>query len=82
MGATLYLESAPFRMGSFQQMIYELEALLTLSCTCQGQVLVYKGPLLDTPGELVRVAVAWDDSPLSQGKGALLPWDVQWCDHH
>ena len=41
-------------------------------------MLVYKGPLMDRPGEFVRIAVAWDDTPLTQGLGALLPWDVQW----
>ena len=51
-------------------------------CIGQGQVLVYKGPLMDRPGAFVRIAVAWDDSPLTQGCGALLPWDVQWCVKH
>ena len=51
-------------------------------CTCQGQVLVYTGPLMGRFGQFVRVAVAWDDTPRTQGLGALLPWDVQWCGQH
>ena len=56
--------------------------LLHPSCTCQGQVLVYRGPLMERPGEFVRVAVAWDDMPLTQNLGALLPWEVKWCSRH
>ena len=48
-------------------------------CVCQGQVLVYNGPQMARQGAFVRVAVAWDEAPLTQGRGGLIPFDVQWC---
>ena len=44
-----------------------------------AQVLMYKGPSSDHPGEFIRVAASWGGFVNCQARaGALLPWDVKW----
>ncbi|CAL8469424.1 g8965 [Coccomyxa elongata] len=44
-----------------------------------NEVLMYKGPLRDHPGEFIKIAASWGGFANSKARaGALLPWDVKW----
>lgn len=58
---------------------YEMMSLSPALYMLSAQVLMYKGPLSDYPGEFIKVAASWGGFANSKARaGALLPWDVKW----